>query len=109
MKKKPCPQRSSTRPQLGAADVEANAGTYLGTWGSYGSGEGEFISPTQLEVDGFGDILVEVYGYARSRRVIWLGFASNAVAALRPAANRHDAEPSHHSKNRRSACSKPTA
>ncbi len=30
----------------------------------------------------FGDILVEVYGYARSRRVIWLGFAVNAVAAL---------------------------
>lgn len=30
----------------------------------------------------FGDILVEVYGYARSRRVIWLGFATNAVAAL---------------------------
>ena len=30
----------------------------------------------------FGDILVEVYGYARSRRVIWLGFASNALAAL---------------------------
>jgi queuosine precursor transporter len=30
----------------------------------------------------FGDILVEVYGYARSRRVIWLGFASNAMAAL---------------------------
>jgi hypothetical protein len=30
----------------------------------------------------FGDILVEVYGYARSRRVIWLGFAANAMAAL---------------------------
>ncbi len=30
----------------------------------------------------FGDILVEVYGYARSRRVIWLGFASNALAAV---------------------------
>jgi queuosine precursor transporter len=30
----------------------------------------------------FGDILVEVYGYARSRRVIWLGFASNAFAVL---------------------------
>ncbi len=29
----------------------------------------------------FGDILVEVYGYARSRRVIWLGFGSNALAA----------------------------
>lgn len=30
----------------------------------------------------FGDILVEVYGYARSRRVIWLGFGTNAAAAL---------------------------
>lgn len=30
----------------------------------------------------FGDILVEVYGYARSRRVIWLGFAANTAAAL---------------------------
>ena len=30
----------------------------------------------------FGDILVEVYGYARSRRVIWLGFGANVIAAL---------------------------
>jgi hypothetical protein len=30
----------------------------------------------------FGDILTEVYGYARSRRVIWIGFACAAVAAL---------------------------
>jgi len=30
----------------------------------------------------FGDILVEVYGFARSRRVIWMGFAANAVAAM---------------------------
>jgi queuosine precursor transporter len=30
----------------------------------------------------FGDILTEVYGYARSRRIIWLGFAANALAAL---------------------------
>ena len=29
----------------------------------------------------FGDILVEVYGYAQSRRVIWLGFLLNAFAA----------------------------
>jgi len=41
----------------------------------------------------FGDILTEVYGYARSRKVIWLGFFSAAlmagtlwvVAALPPA------------------------
>ena len=30
----------------------------------------------------FGDILTEVYGYARSRRVIWAGFAALAFAAL---------------------------
>lgn len=30
----------------------------------------------------FGDVLVEVYGYARSRRIIWLGFAANALAAM---------------------------
>lgn len=30
----------------------------------------------------FGDILTEVYGYAASRRVIWTGFASNALLAV---------------------------
>ena len=30
----------------------------------------------------FGDILTEVYGYARSRRVVWAGFAALAFAAL---------------------------
>ena len=30
----------------------------------------------------FGDILTEVYGYSRSRRVIWTGFAATALAAL---------------------------
>jgi len=29
----------------------------------------------------FGDILVEVYGYAEARRVIWLGFVLNILAA----------------------------
>ncbi|MFA6458365.1 MAG: queuosine precursor transporter [Patescibacteria group bacterium] len=29
----------------------------------------------------FGDILTEVYGYARSRRVIWLGFLAAALLA----------------------------
>ncbi|HAL91782.1 MAG TPA: transporter, partial [Verrucomicrobia bacterium] len=29
----------------------------------------------------FGDILVEVYGYAQSRRIIWLGFILNIFAA----------------------------
>lgn len=30
----------------------------------------------------FGDILTEVYGYARARLVIWLGFACNLIAVL---------------------------
>ena len=30
----------------------------------------------------FGDVLTEVYGYARSRRVIWIGFALVALAAV---------------------------
>ncbi len=30
----------------------------------------------------FGDILTEVYGYARSRRVIWAGFAALAFASV---------------------------
>lgn len=30
----------------------------------------------------FGDILTEVYGFARSRRVIWTGFAAAALSSL---------------------------
>ena len=30
----------------------------------------------------FGDVLTEVYGYARSRKVIWAGFAALAFASL---------------------------
>src|SRR6202790_715015 len=30
----------------------------------------------------FGDILTEVYGYGRDRRVVWAGFASLAFASL---------------------------
>ena len=30
----------------------------------------------------FGDVLTEVYGYGRARRVIWLGFACNLLAVL---------------------------
>jgi uncharacterized integral membrane protein (TIGR00697 family) len=30
----------------------------------------------------FGDILTEVYGYARSRKVVWAGFAAMAFAAI---------------------------
>ena len=30
----------------------------------------------------FGDVLTEVYGYARDRRCVWAGFAALAFAAL---------------------------
>ena len=30
----------------------------------------------------FGDVLTEVYGYARARQVIWIGFACNLMAVL---------------------------
>src|SRR3989339_908505 len=30
----------------------------------------------------FGDILTEVYGYARARRVIWIGFAMNLLMVV---------------------------
>src|SRR3954468_7425185 len=30
----------------------------------------------------FGDVLTEVYGYARSRKVVWAGFGALAFAAL---------------------------
>ena len=30
----------------------------------------------------FGDVLTEVYGYSRARRVIWAGFAALAFAAI---------------------------
>ncbi|MER2598205.1 MAG: queuosine precursor transporter [Caldilineales bacterium] len=50
----------------------------------------------------FGDVLTEVYGYHRARRVIWLGFFCNllAVAAiwlagLLPAASFWDAQPAY--------------
>lgn len=33
----------------------------------------------------FGDILTEVYGYARSRRVVWAGFAALAYASIQSA------------------------
>src|SRR6187551_3714756 len=46
----------------------------------------------------FGDVLTEVYGYARSRRVVWAGFGALAFAAfqsfvvvsLPPASEFHD-------------------
>lgn len=37
----------------------------------------------------FGDVLTEVYGYRRARRVIWAGFAATALMALVLAAVQH--------------------
>jgi len=56
----------------------------------YSVGAGVFFFPISYI---FGDVLTEVYGYARTRRVIWAGFAalffasvmSQAVIALPPA------------------------
>ncbi|MDQ3650741.1 MAG: queuosine precursor transporter [Acidobacteriota bacterium] len=42
-------------------------------------GAGVFFFPISYI---FGDILTEVYGYARSRRVIWAGFAALAFASV---------------------------
>lgn len=30
----------------------------------------------------FGDVMTEVYGYARSRRIVWMGFAMNLLMAV---------------------------
>jgi queuosine precursor transporter len=30
----------------------------------------------------FGDVLTEVYGYSRSRRIVWMGFAMSLLAAI---------------------------
>ena len=48
----------------------------LGPWITDGA---TFLFPVSYI---FGDILTEVYGYARSRRVIWAGFAAIALASL---------------------------
>jgi uncharacterized integral membrane protein (TIGR00697 family) len=47
---------------------------------------GPFILPAAILIFPisyiFGDILTEVYGYARARRVIWIGFFCNLLAVL---------------------------
>ncbi len=48
----------------------------LGPWATDGA---TFLFPISYI---FGDILTEVYGYARSRRVIWAGFVAIAAGAL---------------------------
>lgn len=47
--------------------------------GPYVFGAGVLFFPISYV---FGDILTEVYGYARARRVIWTGFAALAFASI---------------------------
>ncbi|NBX70130.1 MAG: VUT family protein, partial [Proteobacteria bacterium] len=42
-------------------------------------GAGVFFFPLSYV---FGDILTEVYGYAKSRKVVWAGFAALAFASF---------------------------
>ena len=48
-------------------------------WGPLVFGAGVLFFPISYV---FGDILTEVYGYARARRVIWAGFAGLAFASF---------------------------
>lgn len=48
-------------------------------WGPVTFGAGVLFFPISYV---FGDILTEVYGYSRARRVIWAGFASLMFAAV---------------------------
>jgi hypothetical protein len=55
---------------------------YLGDW----PGIGPLMLPVSVIVFPiayiFGDVLTEVYGYARARQVIWIGFGCNVLAVL---------------------------
>ncbi len=51
----------------------------LPLWGLLTFGAGVLFFPISYV---FGDILTEVYGYARARKVIWSGFAALAFASI---------------------------
>jgi uncharacterized integral membrane protein (TIGR00697 family) len=51
----------------------------LPLWGTLTFGAGVLFFPISYV---FGDILTEVYGYARARRVIWSGFGALAFASI---------------------------
>ena len=51
----------------------------LPVWGLLTVGAGVLFFPVSYV---FGDILTEVYGYSRARRVIWSGFAALAFASI---------------------------
>lgn len=48
-------------------------------WGPFTFGGGVLFFPISYV---FGDVLTEVYGYARSRKVVWAGFGALAFASL---------------------------
>ena len=48
-------------------------------WGGVSFGAGNLFFPISYI---FGDVLTEVYGYARARKVIWAGFGGLAFAAI---------------------------
>jgi uncharacterized integral membrane protein (TIGR00697 family) len=51
----------------------------LPIWGPFVFGAGAIFFPITYV---FGDILTEVYGYARARKVIWVGFAALVFVSL---------------------------
>lgn len=51
----------------------------LPVWGALTFGAGVLFFPVSYV---FGDILTEVYGYSRARKVIWCGFGALAFASL---------------------------
>jgi queuosine precursor transporter len=82
---------------IGAAKVATVGPFNLGfmTLGPYSFGAGVLFFPISYI---FGDVLTEVYGYARARKVVWAGFGaiifasfmSWIVVSLRPAEGWHD-------------------
>jgi hypothetical protein len=50
----------------------------LPIWGTITFGAGILFFPLSYVL---GDVLTEVYGYARARRVVWVGFAASIFAA----------------------------
>src|SRR6478672_11321183 len=59
--------------------VHKVSSVHLPLYGEYIYGTGVLFFPLSYL---FGDILTEVYGYARSRRVIWAGFGALIFASL---------------------------
>src|SRR5215204_6262264 len=59
--------------------VQKVSSVNLPFYGEYIYGAGVLFFPISYL---FGDILTEVYGYARSRKVIWAGFGALVFASL---------------------------